>query len=140
MVAQVPIFYALYLALSVSVELQNAPFLCFGRAPSWLPGIGGVDLWICDLASHDPTYVLPILMGISMFLQQKMTPVMGDPRQAKMMLFMPFVFTFMFFNVASGLVLYWFLSNVLQILQQWYLDRPKSPKGAGREAKHAARA
>lgn len=140
MVAQIPIFYALYLALSVSVELQNAPFLCFGRAPSWLPGIGGVDLWICDLASHDPTYVLPILMGVSMFLQQKMTPVMGDPRQAKMMLFMPFVFTFMFFNVASGLVLYWFLSNVLQIMQQWYLDRPKSPKGAGREAKHAARA
>jgi len=129
MVAQVPIFYALYLALSVSVELQNAPFLCFGR-------VFGVDLWICDLANHDPTYVLPVLMGISMFVQQKMTPTMGDPRQAKMMLIMPFVFTFMFLNLPSGLVLYWFVSNVLQILQQWWMDRP----GRAREAKDAARA
>jgi YidC/Oxa1 family membrane protein insertase len=140
MVAQVPIFYALYLALSVSVDLQNAPFLCFGRLPAWVPLLGGADLWICDLAGHDPTYILPILMGISMFVQQKMTPVMGDPRQAKMMLVMPFVFTFMFLSVASGLVLYWFLSNVLQILQQMYMDRPRAPKGAGREVKHVARA
>jgi YidC/Oxa1 family membrane protein insertase len=140
MVAQVPIFYALYLALSVSVDLQNAPFLCFGRVPSWMPLLGGADLWICDLAGQDPTFILPILMGISMFVQQKMTPVMGDPRQAKMMLIMPFIFTFMFLNVASGLVLYWFLSNVLQILQQMYMDRPRAPKGAGREVKHAARA
>src|SRR5262249_5406592 len=86
MVAQIPIFYALYLALSVSVELQNATFLCLGH-------VFGVGVWICDLASHDPTYVLPILMGITMFFQQKMTPTMGDPRQAKMMLVMPFVFT-----------------------------------------------
>ena len=132
MVAQVPIFYALYLALSVSVELQNAPFLCFGRA-------FGVDLWVCDLASQDPTYILPVLMGASMFVQQKMTPMTGDPRQAKMMLIMPFVFTFMFLNLPSGLVLYWFISNVLQILQQKLMDRPKSP-GAAREAKDAARA
>jgi len=140
MIAQIPIFYALYLALSVSVELQNAPFLCFGRTPSWVPLLGGQDLWICNLAGHDPTYILPILMGISMFVQQKKTPTTGDPRQAKMMLFMPFVFTFMFLNVASGLVLYWFLSNVLQILQQIYMDRPRAPRGAGREVKHAARA
>jgi YidC/Oxa1 family membrane protein insertase len=140
MLAQVPVFYALYLALSVSVDLQNAPFLCFGRMPSWVPLLGGEELWICNLAGHDPTYVLPILMGISMFVQQKMTPTMGDPRQAKMMLMMPFVFTFMFLNVASGLVLYWFLSNVLQILQQKYMDRPRASKGAGREVKHAARA
>jgi YidC/Oxa1 family membrane protein insertase len=140
MVAQVPIFYALYLALSVSVDLQNAPFLCFGRAPSWLPLLGGQPLWVCDLAGPDPTYILPLLMGVSMFVQQKMTPVMGDPRQAKMMLMMPFIFTFFFFNVASGLVLYWFFSNVLQILQQMYMNRPESPKGAGREVKHAARA
>ena len=131
MVAQVPIFYALYLALSVSVDLQNAPFLCFGRMPAWVPLLGGAELWICDLAGHDPTYILPILMGISMFVQQKMTPVMGDPRQAKMMLFMPFVFTFMFLNVASGLVLYWFLSNVLQILQQMYMDRPRRRRAPG---------
>jgi YidC/Oxa1 family membrane protein insertase len=131
MIAQVPIFYALYLALSVSVELQNAAFLCFGR-------VFGVDVWICDLASHDPTYVLPLLMGVSMFVQQKMTPTTGDPRQAKMMLVMPFIFTFMFFNLPSGLVLYWTVSNVLQILQQWYMDRHKSR--AAREARDANRA
>ena len=132
MVAQVPIFYALYLALSVSVELQNAAFLCFGR-------LFGVDLWICDLAAHDPTYVLPVLMGVTMFIQQKMTPTMGDPRQAKMMLFMPVIFTFMFLNLPSGLVLYWTVSNVLQILQQKLMDRPARTR-ATREAKDASRA
>jgi YidC/Oxa1 family membrane protein insertase len=119
MVAQIPIFYALYLALSVSVELQNATFLCVGQ-------IFGLHLWICDLASHDPTYVLPILMGVTMFIQQKMTPVAGDPRQEKMMLVMPFIFTFMFLNLPAGLVLYWTVSNVLQILQQKLMDRPKA--------------
>jgi YidC/Oxa1 family membrane protein insertase len=128
MVAQIPIFYALYLALSASVELQNAPFLCFGR-------VFEVNLWICDLAGPDPTYVLPILMGISMFVQQKMTPTMGDPRQARMMLIMPFVFTFMFLNLPSGLVLYWFVSNVLQILQQWWMDRPRAPQTAKEPAR-----
>jgi YidC/Oxa1 family membrane protein insertase len=132
MLAQIPVFYALYLALSVSVELQNAAFLCFGR-------LFGVDLWICDLASQDPTYVLPILMGVTMFIQQKMTPVMGDPRQAKMMLFMPVVFTFMFLSLPSGLVLYWTVSNVLQIAQQRYMDRP-GRAAAQREAKDASRA
>jgi YidC/Oxa1 family membrane protein insertase len=124
MIAQIPIFYGLYLALSVSVELQGATFLCFGRVPGWVPFLGGTDLWICDLANQDPTYALPILMGVTMFIQQKMTPVAGDPRQAKMMLVMPFVFTFMFINLPAGLVLYWTVSNVLQILQQWYMDRP----------------
>jgi YidC/Oxa1 family membrane protein insertase len=131
MVVQIPIFYALYVALSVSVELQSQPFICFGR-------LFGVDLWICDLAAHDPTYVLPLLMGASMFIQQKITPVMGDPRQAKMMLLMPVVFTFMFLNLPSGLVLYWTLSNVLQIAQQKYMERitkkvekgPRAPKKA----------
>lgn len=131
MIAQIPIFYGLYLALSVSVELQGASFLCFGR-------IFGVDLWICDLASYDPTYILPVLMGVTMFVQQKMTPIAGDPRQAKMMLIMPFVFTFMFLNLPAGLVLYWTVSNVLQILQQWYMDRPTT-RGA-REAKQVSRA
>ncbi len=119
MFAQVPIFYALYLALSVSVELQGATFFCLGR-------LFGVDLWICDLASHDPTYVLPILMGVTMFVQQRMTPTAGDPRQAKMMLVMPFIFTFMFLNLPAGLVLYWTVSNILQILQQWFMDRSKT--------------
>ena len=121
MIAQVPIFYALYLALSVSVELQNATFFCFGR-------LFGLDLWICDLASQDPTYVLPVLMGVTMFVQQKMTPTAGDPRQAKMMLVMPFIFTFMFLNLPAGLVLYWTVSNVLQILQQWYMDASKGSR------------
>jgi YidC/Oxa1 family membrane protein insertase len=118
MIAQVPIFYALYLALSVSVDLQNATFLCFGS-------IKGVNFWICDLAGPDHTYILPLLMGVTMFMQQKMTPMGGDPRQAKAMLIMPFFFTFMFFSLASGLVLYWTVSNILQILQQWLMDRPK---------------
>jgi len=132
MVAQVPIFYALYLALSLSVELQNASFLCFARA-------FGKDLWICDLAAYDPTYVLPILMGITMFVQQKMQPTMGDPRQAKMMLLMPFVFTFMFLNLPSGLVLYWTVSNILQIAQQKLMERPARARAA-REVKDAGRA
>jgi YidC/Oxa1 family membrane protein insertase len=123
MVVQIPIFYALYVALSVSVEMQNAPFICFGTLPHWVPLLGGQALWICDLAAHDPTYILPLLMGASMFVQQKMQPVMGDPRQAKMMLFMPVLFTFMFLNLPSGLVLYWTLSNVLQIGQQKYMER-----------------
>ena len=65
-------------------------------------------------------------MGVTMFVQQKMTPTTGDPRQAKMMLVMPFIFTFMFLNLPSGLVLYWTVSNVLQILQQKFMDRPKA--------------
>ena len=133
MVIQIPIFYALYVVFSLAVELQNAVFLCVGT-------IFGVALWICDLAQQDPTYVLPILMGISMFIQQKMTPTMGDPRQAKIMLLMPVVFTFMFLNLPAGLVLYWFVSNVLQILQQYYLDRrARLAKVSDREAKEAQR-
>ena len=131
MIVQIPVFYALYVALSVSVEMQNAPFICFGH-------LFGMDLWICDLAAQDPTYVLPILMGVSMFVQQKMTPTMGDPRQAKMMLLMPVVFTFMFLNLPSGLVLYWTLSNVLQIAQQLYMERSHTPaKPMARAAKKA---
>jgi|KBSSwiStaDraftv2_1062776.scaffolds.fasta_scaffold39498_2 YidC/Oxa1 family membrane protein insertase len=143
MVVQIPIFYALYVALSVSVEMQNAPFICFGRLPKWMPLLGGQDLWICDLAAYDPTYILPLLMGASMFVQQKMQPVMGDPRQAKMMLFMPVLFTFMFLNLPSGLVLYWTLSNVFQIAQQKYMERgaknqkPTAQKPTARALKKA---
>ncbi|MBI3625634.1 MAG: membrane protein insertase YidC [Candidatus Rokubacteria bacterium] len=133
MVIQIPIFYALYVAFSLAVELQNAAFLCVGT-------MFGIAFWICDLAQHDPTYVLPILMGISMFIQQKMSPTTADPRQAKIMLIMPVVFTFMFLNLPAGLVLYWFVSNVLQILQQYYMDRrARSAKVSGKEAKEAQR-
>ena len=129
-VIQIPIFYALYLVFSLAAELQDAVFLCVGRAPRWLPFVGGQDLWICNLATYDPTYVLPVLMGVSMFVQQKMTPTAADPRQAKVMLFMPVLFTFMFLNLPSGLVLYWFISNVLQIAQQYYMDRSVKPARA----------
>lgn len=124
MIVQIPVFYALYVALSVAVEMQNAPFVCFGR-------LFGMNLWICDLAAQDPTYALPILMGVSMFVQQKMTPTMGDPRQAKMMLLMPVIFTFMFLSLPSGLVLYWTLSNVFQIAQQLYMERGGVPAKPG---------
>jgi YidC/Oxa1 family membrane protein insertase len=138
MVVQIPVFYALYVALSVWADIQNAPFICFGKAWSWLPWIGGQDVWICDLADADHTYILPILMGVSMLIQQKMTPTMGDPRQAKMMLIMPVVFTFMFLSLPSGLVLYWTLSNVLQIAQQLYMERSGTPaKPATRAMKKA---
>jgi YidC/Oxa1 family membrane protein insertase len=139
MVIQIPIFYALYIALSVAVELQNAGFLCLGHAPAWIPFVGGTDLWICDLAIQDPLYILPILMGITMFVQQKMQPTMGDPNQAKMMLIMPFVFTFMFLKLPSGLVLYWTVSNALQIFQQRLMNRTPA-RVAGRSAKDPARA
>ncbi len=107
MVVQIPIFYALYLTLQYSVELQGAHFF----------------LWITDLSKKDPYYVLPILMGVSMLIQQKMTPTVGDPRQARVMLIMPVIFTFMFLEFPTGLVLYWLVNNVLSIGQQYLIDR-----------------
>ena len=114
MVVQIPIFYALYLTLQYSVELQGAPFV----------------LWIADLSKKDPYYVLPILMGISMLVQQKMTPTVGDPRQAQIMLIMPVVFTFMFLEFPTGLVLYWLVNNCLSIGQQYLIDRSAAPRPA----------
>ena len=122
MVVQIPIFYALYLTLQYSVELQGAPFI----------------LWIDDLSKKDPYYVLPILMGVSMLVQQKMTPTVGDPRQAQIMLIMPVVFTFMFLEFPTGLVLYWLVNNCLSILQQYLIDRSATPrKAVEREARRA---
>jgi len=114
MIVQIPIFYALYLTLQYSVELQGAPFV----------------FWITDLSKKDPFYVLPILMGISMLVQQKMTPTVGDPRQAQIMLIMPVVFTFMFLEFPTGLVLYWLVNNCLSILQQYLIDRSAKPRKA----------
>ena len=116
MVVQIPIFIALYNALINSVELWKSPFV----------------LWIKDLSTKDPYYVLPILMGASWLIQQWMTPTVGDPRQAKIMLLMPVVFTFMFLNFPSGLVLYFLVSNLLGIGQQYYINRQlKVPAKAG---------
>jgi YidC/Oxa1 family membrane protein insertase len=108
MFLQIPVFIALYQALSYAIELRHAPFLC-------LPSI---YLCINDLSAPDPYYVTPILMGGTMVLQQWMTPSAGDPMQKKMMLMMPVIFTYMFLSFPSGLVLYWLVSNVLSIGQQ----------------------
>ncbi|MDF2866971.1 MAG: yidC [Gammaproteobacteria bacterium] len=104
---QIPFFIALYYVLIESVELRQAPFI----------------LWIHDLASADPYYVLPILMGASMLLQQRLSPTPPDPIQAKVMMALPIVFTFLFLNFPAGLVLYWVVNNSLSILQQWYITR-----------------
>jgi YidC/Oxa1 family membrane protein insertase len=107
MVVQIPVFFALYKALMFSIELRHAPFL----------------LWVTDLADKDPYYVTPVIMGITMFVQQKMTPSQMDPVQQKMMLALPVVFTFMFLSFPSGLVLYWLVNNILTIGQQMYINK-----------------
>jgi len=119
MVIQIPFFFALYRVLMSAIELRHAPFF----------------LWINDLSAPDRLMigfnipwlhgipVLTLLMGVSMYLQQKMTPTTADPTQAKIMQFLPVVFTFMFINFASGLVLYWFVNNLLAILQQHLINR-----------------
>ena len=104
---QIPVFIALYYVLLGSVELREAPFY----------------FWITDLSGKDPYYVLPILMGLSMLVQQKLNPAPPDPVQAKVMMLMPVVFTVLFLNFPSGLVLYWFVNNVLSIAQQWFITR-----------------
>ena len=104
---QIPVFIALYWVLLESVELRQASFI----------------LWLDDLSVHDPFFVLPILMGATMFLQQKLNPAPPDPMQAKIMMALPFVFTFFFLFFPSGLVLYWFVNNVLSIAQQWVITR-----------------
>ena len=106
---QIPVFIALYKVLLGSIELQGAEFI-------W---------WIHDLSLKDPYYVTPILMGLSMFLQQRLSPQATDPVQRNVMLLMPVVFTVMFLNFPSGLVIYWLVSNILSIAQQWNVNRTK---------------
>ncbi len=119
MLIQIPFFFALYRVLMSAIELRHAPFM----------------LWINDLSAPDRLMigvdipyihgipVLTLLMGASMYLQQKMTPTTADPTQAKIMQFLPILFTFMFLNFASGLVLYWLVNNLLSILQQQLINR-----------------
>ena len=115
MLLQIPVFIALYQALLASVELRHACFIAH---------IPFTDIaWLTDLSSKDPYYITPIVMGLTMFLQQKMSPAPGDPTQAKIMMFLPLIFTFIFLNFPSGLVVYWLVNNVLSILQQWLLTR-----------------
>ncbi|MCX5872295.1 MAG: membrane protein insertase YidC [Deltaproteobacteria bacterium] len=113
MFLQIPVFIALYQALSYAIELRHAYFVCF---PS-------IYFCIQDLSAPDPYYVTPVLMGGTMVLQQWMTPSAGDPMQKKMMLLMPVVFTYMFLSFPSGLVLYWLVSNMLSIGQQVMTNR-----------------
>jgi YidC/Oxa1 family membrane protein insertase len=104
---QIPVFIALYWVLMESVQLHHAPFM----------------LWLQDLSAKDPYYVLPIIMGISMFAQQRLSPAPPDPVQAKVMMMMPIVFTALFLTFPSGLVLYWVVNNLLSIGQQWFIMR-----------------
>lgn len=107
-ILQIPVFFALYKTLLVSIELTGSPF--FG--------------WITDLSMKDPYYITPVLMGISMFIQQKMTPAAGgDPLQQKLFMFMPIIFTFLFLSFPSGLVVYWLTNNILSIAQQYFINK-----------------
>ncbi|HYO80419.1 MAG TPA: membrane protein insertase YidC [Bryobacteraceae bacterium] len=107
LVLQIPFFFAFYKVLSIAIELRGA---------DWL--------WIRDLAQFDPWYLLPVVMVITQFVLQKMTPsTTADPAQQKMMLFMPLLFGFLFFKASAGLVLYWLTGNIVGILQQWLINR-----------------
>jgi len=107
MLVQMPVFVALFNVLYMSIDLRQAPFM----------------LWVTDLSMEDPFYVLPILMGATMFIQQKITPNTMDPTQAKIMLILPIGMTFLFINFPAGLVLYWMTNNILTITQQLVTDR-----------------
>ena len=115
MLLQLPIFLALYNLLRYSIEFRHASFI-----PT-LPFTNIV--WLADLSAKDPLLITPIIMGASMFIQQRMSPSMGDPTQAKMMMFMPLIFTVFFLNFSSGLVIYWLLNNVLAIIQQYFTNK-----------------
>ncbi len=124
MVVQLPVFFALYRMLYQAIELRHAPFFL------WIDDLSAPDrLFRFDIANipfMEPPYGIPVLtiiMGATMLLQQKMSPPMGDPTQAKMMMFMPLIFTVIFINFSAGLVLYWLVNNVLSISQQYYIQK-----------------
>lgn len=120
MLAQIPVFIALYKGLLVTIELRHAPFFL------WINDLSAPEhLWNIAVAGYDvPIRLLPLLMGVSMFVQQKMTPSAGmEPAQQKMMLFMPLIFTFMFWSFPTGLVVYWLVNNILAIGQQMLYNR-----------------
>lgn len=117
---QIPVFIALYYVLLGSVELRQADFI----------------FWLTDLSAKDPYYVLPILMGLSMIIQQKLSPPPADPAQAKVMMIMPVVFTVLFVNFPSGLVLYWLVNNILSIAQQWFIMRSVAAHSAAKKLEH----
>lgn len=126
MLVQIPVFFALYKVLSASIELRHSPFML------WIKDLSAPDRlfeFSFSIPLMDPPYGIPVLtllMGASMFIQQKMSPPPGDPTQAKVMLLLPVIFTFMFINFPSGLVLYWFVNNILSIGQQYYIQKKLS--------------
>lgn len=123
LVAQIPVFFALYRMLYETIELRHAPFMF------WIKDLSAPDRLFhfgFSIPFMEPPYGIPVLtiiMGATMFIQQKMTPAVGDPAQAKMMMILPFVFTVIFVNFSAGLVLYWLLNNILSILQQYIISR-----------------
>ncbi len=120
MLLQIPVFFALYKVLNIAIELRGAPFML------WIKDLSAPDTLFGHVAGFSLGGPLPYLMGITMVIQQKMTPTSLDPKQNKMMMFMPVVFTFMFLNFASGLVLYWLVNNLLSIAQQYYANKKAS--------------
>lgn len=126
MLVQIPVFFALYRMLYEAIELRHAPF--FG----WITDLSAPDRLFhfgFSVPMMEPPYGIPVLtiiMGASMFLQQQMSPPVGDPAQAKMMKFLPIVFTVIFINFSSGLVLYWLINNILSIAQQYYIIKKKA--------------
>jgi YidC/Oxa1 family membrane protein insertase len=114
MLLQIPVFIALYKGLLVTIELRHSPFFL------WINDLSAPEhLWDIAVAGYTiPIRLLPLLMGVSMFFQQKLTPAAGDPNQQKIMMFMPLIFTFMFWGFPTGLVIYWLANNVLSIGQQ----------------------
>lgn len=117
MLLQIPVFFALYKVLLVAIELRGAPFML------WITDLSAPDTLFGHVAGFSLGGPLPYLMGITMVIQQKMTPSTMDPKQAKLMMLLPIIFTFMFLNFASGLVLYWLVNNILSIIQQFFVNR-----------------
>ena len=122
---QLPVFFGLYQALLTSIELRHAPFIMY------LPFTD--KLWLADLSAKDPYYITPVIMGLTMFLQQRMSPPATDPTQQKIMMFLPLIFTVLFLGFPSGLVIYWLVNNILSIFQPWLMMR-KNKAAARAEA------
>jgi len=119
MLLQMPVFLALYWVLLESVEIRHSPWI----------------FWIDDLSAKDPYFILPLIMGASMLLMQKLQPMPTDPTQAMVMKIMPIAFTFFFMIFPSGLVLYWTVNNLLSMFQQWYVNRQLASSSAAAAGK-----
>ena len=127
---QMPVFFGLYQALLTAIDLRHASFI---------DTIPFTDIpWLCDLSARDPLYITPIIMGLSMIIQQKMAPQGVDPKQQKIMMILPIVFTFLFLAFPCGLVVYWLVNNILAIAQQWWMGRKMKKPGKKLPKKAAA--